>query len=79
MALYSIDKIKFGDAYESVVLEQWKTCVEMANYNSEKRNNSNNIFMTINVAILAVLSFSIEYKSLIFKLASRLLSVGLRK
>ena len=69
MALYSTDKTKYGDTYESVVLEQWKTCVEMANCNSEKRNNSNNIFITINVAILAVLSFSIEYKSLMLSLA----------
>lgn len=69
MALYSTDKTKYGDAYDLVVLEQWKTCVEMANCNSEKRNNSNNIFITINVAILAVLSFSIEYKSLMLSLA----------
>lgn len=68
MALYSTDKTKYGDTYESVVLEQWKTCVEMANCNSEKRNNSNNIFITINVAILAVLGFSIEYKSLMLSL-----------
>ena len=43
--------------------------MEMANCNSEKRNNSNNIFITINVAILAVISFSIEYKSLMLSLA----------
>lgn len=41
----------------------------MANCNSEKRNNSNNIFITINVALLAVISFSIEYKSLMLSLA----------
>lgn len=69
MTLYSNDKTTYGETYESVVLEQWKTCVEMANCNSEKRNNSNNIFITINVAILAVLSFSIDYKSLMLSLA----------
>lgn len=69
MALHSIEKTTYGEGYESVVLEQWKTCVEMANCNSEKRNNSNNIFITINVAILAVISFSIEYKSLMLSLA----------
>jgi hypothetical protein len=69
MALYSTDKTIYGDTYEPAVLEQWKTCVEMANCNSEKRNNSNNIFITINVAILAVLGFSMEYKSLMLSLA----------
>lgn len=69
MALFSNEKATYGEEYESVVFEQWKTCVEMANCNSEKRNNSNNIFITINIAILAVISFSIEYKSLILSLA----------
>lgn len=69
MALYSTDKTTYGEKYKPTVLEQWKTCVEMANCNSEKRNNSNNIFITINVAILAVISFSIEYKSLMLSLA----------
>lgn len=69
MDLFSIDKMEYGENYETAVLEQWKTCVEMANSNSEKRNNSNNIFITINVAILAVISFSIEYKSLLLSLA----------
>lgn len=69
MALHTIEKTTYGEEYETIILEQWKTCVEMANCNSEKRNNSNNIFITINVAILAVISFSIEYKSLMLSLA----------
>lgn len=65
MALESIPKEEYGETYNSVVLEQWKTCVEMANSNTEKRTNSNNIFITINAALLAVVSFSLEYKSII--------------
>lgn len=69
MSLNSVDRKMFEGDYDTAVLEQWKTCVEMANCNSEKRNNSNNIFITINVAILAVISFSIDYKSLILSWA----------
>lgn len=46
------------------ILEQWKACVEMANSNTEKRTNSNNIFITINAALLAVISFSLDYESI---------------
>lgn len=65
MELESISREKYGDEYDSVVLEQWKTCVDMANCNTEKRTNSNNIFITINAALLAVVSFSLEYKSIV--------------
>lgn len=65
MALESVSKEDYGNTYDSVVLEQWKTCVEMANSNTEKRTNSNNIFITINAALLTVVSFSLEYKSII--------------
>ena len=65
MTLESVSKEVYGDNYDSVLLEQWKTCVEMANSNTEKRTNSNNIFITINAALLAVVSFSLDYKSII--------------
>lgn len=39
MALESVSKEEYGETYASVVLEQWKTCVEMANSNTEKRTN----------------------------------------
>lgn len=65
MELESVSREEYGGEYDSVVLEQWKTCVEMANSNTEKRTNSNNIFITINAALLAVVSFSLDYKSII--------------
>lgn len=65
MTLESVSKEVYGDNYDYVLLEQWKTCVEMANSNTEKRTNSNNIFITINAALLAVVSFSLDYKSII--------------
>ncbi len=68
MALELISKEEYGESYDSVVLEQWKTCVEMANSNTEKRTNSNNIFITINAALLAVVSFSLDYKSIVLSI-----------
>ena len=63
--LKSVSRKKFGEDYDSAVIEQWKICVEMANYNTEKRVSSNNIFITINAALLAVISFSLDYKSIV--------------
>lgn len=68
MELNSVSREEFGEQYNTVVLEQWKTCVEMANSNTEKRTNSNNIFITINAAILAIISFSLDYKSIILSI-----------
>lgn len=63
--LESVPREDYEGDYDAVMLEQWKTCVEMANSNTEKRTNSNNIFITINAALLAVVSFSLDYKSII--------------
>lgn len=64
MKLGSVKKQKIGDDYNSIILEQWKTCVEMANSNTEKRANSNNIYITINSALLTVATFTLDYKSI---------------
>ena len=68
MKLESVSREHYGEKYDAAVLEQWKTCVEMANSNTEKRTNSNNIFITINAALLAVVSFSLDYKSIILSI-----------
>ena len=63
--LKSVKKEEYGDGYETTILEQWKTCVEQANSNTEKRNNSNGLFITINVALFAVITFTWDYKSIL--------------
>ena len=68
MSLESVSREDYKGEYDTTVLEQWKTCVEMANNNTEKRTNTNNIFITINAALLAVVSFSLDYKSIILAL-----------
>lgn len=64
MKLESRNKRKYGAEYNSAVLEQWKTCVDSANNNTEKRNSANTLFITINVALCAAVSFSWDYKSI---------------
>ncbi len=37
---------------EEILLTQWRTCVEMANSVSQRRDTMNNIFISINTAII---------------------------
>lgn len=55
---------KFRD-YDVLLLEQWKTCVEAADNISEKRNNANNIYITLNTAMLSLITLSYDKKSVI--------------
>ena len=52
----------------TTILEQWKTCVEMADSNTEKRNSSNGLFITINLALFAVVTFAWDHKSILLSL-----------
>lgn len=54
---------------EETILAQWQTCVEMANSVSERRDTMNNLFMSLNLAIVAAFSFIADIKS-IFLLVS---------
>ena len=47
------------------ILAQWQTCVEMANATSQRRDAMNNIFVTLNLAIIAAVSFVWDLKSLL--------------
>ncbi len=48
-----------------IIVAQWQTCVEMANSISQRRDTMNNIFITLNLAILASVSFSWDIKSIL--------------
>ena len=63
--LESIKKEEYGDGYNAAVMEQWKTCVEQANSNTEKRNNSNGLFITLNTGLFAVITFTGDNKSIL--------------
>lgn len=45
------------DKSEEILLTQWQTCVEMANAVSQRRDAMNNLFVTLNLAIVAAVSF----------------------
>ncbi len=52
-----------------IVLAQWQTCVEMANSVSQRRDTMNNIFVTLNLAIVAAISINWDMKSLFILVA----------
>ena len=41
-----------------VILAEWQTCVEMANSVSQRRYSMNNIFVTLNLAVITAVSFT---------------------
>lgn len=61
MQLFNKIKEEYEEGYENHILEQWKTCVEMADKISERRVNSNEFFLTLNSAIVAF-SVLFEYE-----------------
>jgi hypothetical protein len=72
--LLNHDSEKYGSEFNEHILEQWKACVEMANSNSERRLTSNNIFIVINAAIIALTSFAPDYKSIVMSLVGIVVS-----
>lgn len=56
--------MKNTDDKTEIILAQWQTCVEMANSVSQRRDTMNNIFVTLNLAIIAAVSITWELKSL---------------
>lgn len=52
-----------------IILSQWQTCVEMANSVSQRRDAMNNIFITLNLAIIAAVSITWNIKSLFILVA----------
>lgn len=57
------------------LLEQWAKCVDMANSNSDKRISSNNTFLTIEAALLAVISFTGDWKNILLSLIGIIVSI----
>lgn len=47
-----------------VLINQWQTCVEMADSVSQRRDTMNNIFATLNLAIIAAASFVWNIKTI---------------
>lgn len=52
-----------------LILAQWQTCVEMANSVSQRRDAMNNIFITLNLAIVTAVSVTWDLKTLLILVA----------
>lgn len=61
--------MKTTDDKIEIILAQWQTCVEMANSVSQRRDTMNNIFVTLNLAIVAAISINWDMKSLFILVA----------
>ena len=64
-----IVSVKEADNKIDILLAQWQTCVEMANCVSQRRDMMNNIFVTLNLAIVAAVSLVCSFKSLFLLIA----------
>ena len=67
------------DEKTEIILAQWQTCVEMANSISQRRDTMNNIFITLNLAILASISIMWEVKSIFVLIAGIIISLLILK
>ena len=47
------------------VLAIWQTCVEMANGVSQRRDTMNNLFVTLNIAVIAAVSWMWDVKTVL--------------
>jgi hypothetical protein len=63
------------DGKTDIILAQWQTCVEMANSVSQRRDAMNNIFITLNLAIIAAVSFVWNVKTVFLLVAGIVLCI----
>lgn len=67
--------MKSADDKTEIILAQWQTCVEMANSVSQRRDAMNNIFVTLNLAIIAAVSLTWDIKSLFALVAGTVICI----
>jgi hypothetical protein len=53
----------------------WQTCVEMADSISQRRDNMNNLFVTLNIAIIAAISWMWNFKTALLCVAGIVICV----
>lgn len=58
-----------------ILLSQWQTCVEMADSVSQRRDSMNNLFVTLNLGLIAAVSFIWEIKSVFLLIAGLIICV----
>lgn len=55
---------ELSDNDKNILLEQWCTCVEMADHISSRRDTMNSLFITINLSLITAISLIWQVKSL---------------
>lgn len=60
---------------QGILLAQWQTCVEMANSVSERRDTMNNLFVTLNIATIAAITFVWDIKTISLSIAGIVLCI----
>lgn len=75
MKLFNYNEKEYGEDYKTHLLQQWVTCVEMSNSTSERRINVNNFFITLNVAILAFITYKLESINYLLSISGIILCV----
>lgn len=63
------------ESKDELLLLEWQTCVEMANYISQRRDTMNNFFITMNLAIMAAVSIVWDIKSVLILIAGVVICV----
>lgn len=53
--LFVVDEKTYGKMYNAHLIEQYKLCVEMADRVSERRNNTNSFFLTLNGVLITAI------------------------
>ena len=57
------------------ILAIWQTCVEMANGVSQRRDTMNNLFVTLNIAVIAAVSWMWDVKTVFLCVAGLVICV----
>lgn len=60
---------------DQTVLAIWQTCVEMANGVSQRRDTMNNLFVTLNIAVIAAVSWMWDVKTVFLCVAGLVICV----
>lgn len=64
-----VSEKKEDEDNQKIILSQWQTCVEMANSVSVRRDTCNNLFASLNLAIVAAISYIWNIKTIVLLIA----------
>jgi len=59
--LFKAEEKNYGDKYREHLFEQYRLYIGSAEKISDRRQNANSYFITINTALIALLSLSFKY------------------